>query len=120
MTLQRKMAALIAGIGIAAAVGTPTASAQTASQLEQAELAGLSPQLRAQVLARAVNGNSVTEVLQVMLLNNIKIKHEASPIVALDWTQGDRGRPAAERRHGGRPFRPDDFTDHELTVRPED
>jgi len=88
MTLQRKIAALIAGIGIAAAVGTPIASAQAATQLEQAELAGLSPQLRAQVLARAVNGNSVTEVLQVILLNNIKIKHEASLIVALDWTKG--------------------------------
>jgi hypothetical protein len=80
MTLQRKIAAAIAGIGIAAMIGTPIASARTATQLEQAELAGLSPQLRAQVLARAVGGNSITEVLQVMLLNNIKIKHEASLI----------------------------------------
>lgn len=88
MTLQRKIVALIAGIGIAATIGTSIASAQAATQLEQAELAGLSPQLRAQVLARAVNGNSVTEVLQVMLLNNIKIKHEASLIVALDWAKG--------------------------------
>ena len=32
--------------------------------------------------------NSVTEVLQVMLLNNIKIKHQASQIVAMDWAKG--------------------------------
>jgi len=33
-------------------------------------------------------GNTITEVLQVMLLNNIKIKHEASLIVAMDWGKG--------------------------------
>jgi hypothetical protein len=87
MTKRRKTAALTAGLAIAA-IATSMASAQAATRLEQAELAGLSPQLRAQVLARAVNGNSVTEVLQVMLLNNIKIRHEASLIVALDWTKG--------------------------------
>lgn len=44
--------------------------------------------MRAQVQARAVGGNSVTEVLQVMLLNNIKAKHPASQIVAMDWGRG--------------------------------
>ena len=44
--------------------------------------------MRAQVQARAVGGNSVTEVLQVMLLNNIKAKHPASQIVAMDWARG--------------------------------
>ena len=53
--------------------------------MEACRLAGLSPELRSQVQARAVSGNSVTEVLQVMLLNNIKIKHQASQIVAMDW-----------------------------------
>jgi hypothetical protein len=72
----------------AAVIGTTVAYAQAATRLEQAELAGLSPEMRAQVQARAVGGNSVTEVLQVMLLNNIKIKHQASLIVALDWTKG--------------------------------
>ena len=62
--------------------------AQSPTALEQAELAGLSPEMRAQVQARAVGGNSVTEVLQVMLLNNIKIKHPASQIVAMDWGKG--------------------------------
>jgi hypothetical protein len=44
--------------------------------------------LRAQDLARGVNGNSVTEVLQVMLLNKTKIRHEASLIVVLHWARG--------------------------------
>jgi len=48
----------------------------------------VSPEMRAQVQARAVGGNSVTEVLQVMLLNNIKTKHPASQIVAMDWARG--------------------------------
>jgi hypothetical protein len=69
-------------------VGASVAYAQSPTALEQAELAGLSPEMRAQVQTRAVGGNSVTEVLQVMLLNNIKIKHPASQIVAMDWTRG--------------------------------
>jgi hypothetical protein len=72
----------------AALIGVTAGYAQAATRLEQAELAGLSPEIRSQVQARAVGGNSVTEVLQVMLLNNIKIKHEASLIVALDWAKG--------------------------------
>lgn len=69
-------------------IGASVAHAQSPTALEQAELAGLSPEMRAQVQARAVGGNSVTEVLQVMLLNNIKIKHTASQIVAMDWGRG--------------------------------
>jgi len=72
----------------AALIGASVAYAQSPTALEQAELAGLSPELRAQVQARAVGGNSVTEVLQVMLLNNIKTKHPASQIVAMDWGKG--------------------------------
>ena len=102
MTRQCKNAALAACTAIAL-VGMPAAYAQAATPLEQAELSGLSPQIRAQVQARAVNGNSVTEILQVMLLNNVKIKHEASQIVALDWGKGvvvvqmPRGRMAVVR-----------------------
>jgi hypothetical protein len=85
MTLNWRLAGLAtcAGVLLAAA-----AYAQSPTALEQAELAGLSPELRSQVQARAVGGNSVTEVLQVMLLNNIKIKHPASQIVAMDWVRG--------------------------------
>jgi hypothetical protein len=80
--------AVLAACTAIALVGGSAAFAQTATPLERAELAGLSPEIQAQVKARAVGGNSVTEVLQVMLLNNIKIKHEASLIVALDRAKG--------------------------------
>jgi hypothetical protein len=86
MTLNWRIVALAACAG--AVMGMPVAFAESPTALEQAELAGLSPELRAQVQARAVGGNSVTEVLQVMLLNNIKIKHRASQIAALDWGKG--------------------------------
>jgi hypothetical protein len=87
MTQYRKSAALAALTAIAL-IAAPAAYALSAIPLERVELAGLSSAMRAQVEARAVGGNSVTEVLQVMLLNNIKIKHEASLIVALDWGKG--------------------------------
>ena len=69
-------------------LGTPIAHAQVATTLEQAELAGLSQQKRAEVQARAVNGNTVSEVLQTMLLSGIKLKHPASQILALDFSRG--------------------------------
>lgn len=64
------------------------ALAQVATTLEQAELAGLTPAKRAEVQARAVNGNTVTEVLQTVLLNSIKLKHPASRILAMDFGRG--------------------------------
>ena len=69
-------------------IGATAGYAQSPTALEQAELAGLSPQLRSEVHARATGGNSVTEVLQVMLLNNIKAKPPASQIVAMGWARG--------------------------------
>ncbi len=66
----------------------PVAHAQVATTLEQAELAGLSPEKQAEVKARAVNGNTVSEVLTTILLNNIKAKHPASRIVAMDFARG--------------------------------
>ena len=85
MTTPKKFA-LTAGAAIL--IGASAAYAQSPTSLEQAELAGLNPDLRALVQARATGGNSVTEVLQVMLLNNIKAKHPASQIVAMDWARG--------------------------------
>jgi hypothetical protein len=71
-----------------ALVGLSAGAARAATRIEQAELSGLSPHLRAQALARATHGNAITEALQGMLLNNIKIKHQASQIVAMDWNRG--------------------------------
>lgn len=86
MTLNYRTTALTACMAVL--IGASTAYAQSSTPLEQAELARLSPDLRAQVQSRAIGGNSVTEVLQVMLLNNIKAKHPASQIVAMDWGRG--------------------------------
>jgi hypothetical protein len=70
------------------ALGISVAYAQSPTALEQAELAGLTPDMRTEVLTRATGGNSVTEVLQVMLLNNIKAKEPANYIAAMDWNKG--------------------------------
>lgn len=75
--------------------------AQVATTLEQAELAGLSPEKRAEVQARATNGNTVSGVLQTILLNSIKLKHPASRIVALDF---DRGVAVVELTDGKTDF----------------
>ena len=62
---------------------------QPAEMLEQAELAGLSPEKRAEVQSRlAQGGQTVSEILQTMLLNSIKLKHLGSQIVALDFNRG--------------------------------
>jgi len=81
---RSKMLVAVAFMVIAA----PATYAQVANTIEQAELAGLSPDKRAEVQARAVNGNTVSEVLTTMLLNNIKLKHPASRIVAMDFGRG--------------------------------
>jgi hypothetical protein len=67
----------------------PAVYAQAATSLEQAELAGLNPATRAEVQARmAKGGQKVEEVLTTILLNNIKLKHQASQIVAIDFDRG--------------------------------
>lgn len=70
-----------------------------ATTMEQAELAGLTPEKRAEVEKRATQpGQTVTEVLTTMLLNGIKSKHKASQIVALDF---NRGIAVVELQGGG-------------------
>jgi len=87
--------ALVAG----AALMVNAAYAQVATTIEQAELAGLTPQKRAEVTERARQpGQTVSEVLQTTLLNGIKNKHKASRIVALDF---GRGIAVVELQGGG-------------------
>jgi hypothetical protein len=86
--------------------------AQVATSLEQAELAGLKPDVHAEVQKRlAAGGQTVSEILATMLLNNIKLKHPASRIVALDFCTWNGGGRKARRRLGSGRFRPDDVTD---------
>ena len=77
-------------VGIAAAVVVASAShAQVATTLEQAELAGLNPQTRAEVQSRMKQGGqTVYEILTTILLNSIKLKHLGSHILALDFNAG--------------------------------
>jgi hypothetical protein len=86
MQMNCKVVALVA-FGVVA-LGASVAYAQVATTLEQSELAGLTPERRAEAKAKAVNGNTVSEVLQTMLLNNIKLKRPANTIVALDFGRG--------------------------------
>jgi hypothetical protein len=73
----------------AVVLAAPIAYAQVATTLEQAELAGLSTEKRAEVQARlGQGGQTVSEILQTILLNSIKLKHPASKIVALDFNRG--------------------------------
>ena len=74
---------VLAACAAVAWIGSTIVHALAATQLEQAELAGRTPELQARVEARAVSSNSVTEV---MLLNNIK--DQKSQIVAMDWAKG--------------------------------
>ena len=73
----------------AVVVAAPIAYAQVATTLEQAELAGLSPEKKAEVQSRlGKGGQTVSEILTTILLNSIKLKHPASKIVALDFNRG--------------------------------
>jgi len=73
--------------------------AQIANTIEQAELAGLTPEKRAEVTERMKKpGQTVTEILQTILLNGIKNKHKASSVVALDF---GRGIAVVELQGGG-------------------
>jgi hypothetical protein len=96
-TMSNKYA--VTALAICGAFLASVAYAQVATTIEQAELAGLSPDKRAEVQQRATQpGQTVSEVLQTMLLNGIKNKHKASRIVALDF---GRGIAVVELQGGG-------------------
>jgi hypothetical protein len=89
MTLRSKgYLGMAAAIGIAMSA-TSASYAQVATTLDQAELAGLNPQTRAEVESRMKQGGqTVYEILTTILLNSIKLKHLGSQIVALDFNRG--------------------------------
>ena len=78
------------GVALAAAfVISSAVQAQVATTLEQAELAGLSPEKQAEVKQRmSQGGQKVEEILTTMLLNNIKTRYPANRIVAMDFGRG--------------------------------
>jgi hypothetical protein len=87
-TRGKLSSALLIALGMTLMTIAPTL-AQVATSIEQAEMAGLAPATLAQVKARmAQGGQTVTEILQTMLLNNIKALVPGGTIVALDFNRG--------------------------------
>ena len=88
MSRMKAAASIAAVMGLALSVSS-AGFAQVATSLEQAELAGLSPEKRAEVeTPMKQGGQTVGEILTTILLNSIKVKHSASRIVALDFGRG--------------------------------
>jgi hypothetical protein len=88
MSYQKSIASLAVAFGIAL-VTSPAVRAQVATTIEQAELAGLTPEKRAEVEQRMKQpGQKVEEILTTMLLNNIKAKYPANRIIAMDFGRG--------------------------------
>ena len=73
----------------------PAAFAQTPSPaMQQAILAGLNAETRAEIQGRATGGNSVYEVLRTTLLNNMQVANLIQPgqpplseVVAIDFVR---------------------------------
>jgi len=81
---------IMAGILLAGSFGAAgVAYAAEATPVEKAELAQLSPQLRSQVEARLVSGQTVHGVLETMLLNNVSQEFASDHVVATDFERGD-------------------------------
>jgi hypothetical protein len=97
--MKKPLLAAALTLGLAGLAHPLPARAQVATSLEQAELAGLKPEVRAEVQKRlSTPGQTVSEILTTMLLNNIKAKHPASRILALDF---GRGTAAVQTPSGG-------------------
>lgn len=89
------------GAALAAlALATPAAaqSMMGSREFQQAELNELPANVRAEVLSRAVNGNTPRGVLEVMLLNQIQTRFPASRIVAIDMGRGVAVIQTAEKQ----------------------
>jgi len=90
----------------------PAAFAAPSPAFQQAILAELAPQKRAEVQGRATGGNSVHEVLAVILLNNLQLADAAGArVVAVDF-----GRETAVVEQRGA-YRVIQFDHRTLTVR---
>ncbi|HET6185004.1 MAG TPA: hypothetical protein VFA03_15615 [Acetobacteraceae bacterium] len=88
MSRPKSCLVLVAALGSAMMLSTAS-QAQVATTLEQAEVAGLSPEMRAEVQSRMKQGGqTVSEILTTILLNNIKLKHLGSQIMAIDFNRG--------------------------------
>ena len=79
----------LAAIAIGLTLLSSSAYAQVATTLEQAEMAGLSPEVKADIQARyAKGGQTVYELLKTDMLNNIQARLPGATIQALDFNAG--------------------------------
>jgi hypothetical protein len=86
MIATRRTFALTSMVVVAAS--TVPALAASYTKLEEAELAQLTPDLRAQVEARVTNGQTVRGILETMLLNNVSALFAAQRVEAVDFEKG--------------------------------
>lgn len=83
------------GLALAAMlIATPALAQRPSPAMQEAILAGLNAQTRADVERRATGGNSVYEVLRVILLNNMQLANLIQPgepplseVVAIDFVR---------------------------------
>ncbi|TFU01306.1 hypothetical protein EUV02_13505 [Polymorphobacter arshaanensis] len=80
VTLGALIFAASLGMSSAAIAVTPTA-------IEKAELSMLTPAKQKEVLARAVNGNTISGVIETMLLNQISDDFANGDAISIDFTQ---------------------------------
>jgi hypothetical protein len=81
----------VAAVAVMLAAPLPALAQSTGSrEFQAAELAELSPAIRAEVERRvaAAPGNTARGVLEVMLLNELQVREPASRIVAVDMGRG--------------------------------
>ena len=71
-----------------AALGVATSASAALSAYDQGLLSLLSPAKQKEVLARAVNGNTVDGVITTMLLNQISGEFAAGNVLAVDNDDG--------------------------------
>ncbi|MGL4541194.1 MAG: hypothetical protein ACRCUI_01635 [Polymorphobacter sp.] len=78
----------VSAIALAAilVVATPVA-ARTPTAIEKAELAMLSPAKQKEVLARATGGNTVSGVIETMLLNQLSADWANGDAISIDFVQ---------------------------------
>ena len=83
---SRRTLALASAAVVAASVLPALAASYT--KHEEAELAQLTPDLRAQVEARITNGQTIRGILETMLLNNVSALFAARRVEAVDFEKG--------------------------------
>ena len=85
---MRKFSMAVGALALVASFGVSSvASAKDHSAVEKAELSMLSPAKQKEVLARAVGGNTVSGVIETMLLNQLSADWASGDAISIDFVQ---------------------------------